>query len=152
LIGKVFSVSIDDLLSGDELIILAENQTRDTSRNFRSLVFDVIDIMPVLLFVLPFFGNDLGDRVEHIALPAFDAPSYILPVCYVQIIVSAVFGIAGLALQNLRNQIWLRLKMKFSSLLSVLLVLFSIMIRQPYDTTFLFCLLLFKVILLIKKE
>ena len=152
LIAMVFTVSIDDLLSSDELITLAENQNQEASRNLRSLVFGLLDIMPALLFVLPFFGNDLGSRVEHIALPDFNAPSYVLLICYGQIILSAVFGIAELALQNIRNPAWLKMKILVSSLLSVLLVLFSIMIRQPYDTTFLFFILLFKVTLLLKKE
>ena len=56
LIVKVFSIPIDDLLSSDELITIAENQTQENSRNLRTLVFGIIDIMPALLFVLPFFG------------------------------------------------------------------------------------------------
>ena len=153
LIVKVFSIPIDDLLSSDELITIAENQTQENSRNLRTLVFGIIDIMPALLFVLPFFGNEIGyQRIEHVALPAFDAPYYIRLVFYIQIISSVIFGITELAMQNIRSPIWLRLKFHVSSFLSVILVLFSIMIRQPYDTTFLFCLLLFKVILLLKKE
>ncbi len=152
LIAKVFSVSVDDLLSTDELIIIAENHTRDTSINVRSLFFGFLDLMPALLFILPCCGNELENKVEHVALPAFEAPFPILIIVYSLIISTVLFGVMELAMQNIRNPIWLRVKIIVSSLLSVFSVMFFIMIRQPYGTAFLFCLLLFKVIILLKKE
>ena len=152
LIGKVFSVSLDELLSNDELITIAENQTRETSINICSLVFGVLDSMCGLLFILPLFGNDYGDHVAHVTLPVFNYPHTILLIVYSLVITTSIFGVAELALQNLKNTTWLRLKIYISSCLSILTVLFFIMIRQPYAAAFMLCLLLLKGILLIKKE
>ncbi len=153
LAAKVLSVSIDDLLSGDELITIAENQTREAARDIRSLVFGLLDFMIVLLLALPFFGNQNGEHVEHVALPALKSVSPdILAVSWTMVIVTALFGVTGLALQNLRNTVWLRLRIPVSSALTVLAVLFFIMTRQPYAASFLLCLLLLKGILLIRKR
>jgi transcriptional regulator with XRE-family HTH domain len=152
LIAMVFSVSIDELLSSDELINIAENQTREASENIYSLVFGVLDFMSALLLVLPLFGNQKGGYVEFVALPSLNISHDILLVSYIVVITTATFGVIELALQNLRDKIWLRLKVVISSCLSVFAVLLFIMTRQPYTSSFLFCLLLLKGILLIKKK
>ncbi|WP_020614741.1 helix-turn-helix domain-containing protein [Sediminispirochaeta bajacaliforniensis] len=152
LIAKVFSVLVDELLSGDELITIAENQTREASRNICSLVFGVLDFMSALLLVLPFFGNQKGEHVEFVALPALNISYDILLVSYIAVITTTIFGVAELAMQNLKSPFWLRLKIGISSCLSVFSVLLFIMTRQPYASSFLLCLLVLKGILLIKKE
>lgn len=153
LMAKVLSVSIDDLLSGDELVALAENQAAESSRGVRSLVFGVMDVMVALLLVLPLFGNDLGDRVAFVALPGLSmAPPYSMLVSYGVVVAMALFGVTELALQNCARPAWLRLELPVSCCLSVLAVLFFIWTRQPYVGTFMLGLLLLKGILLIKRR
>lgn len=153
LMAKVFAVSIDELLSGDELITIAENQAHEASRDICSLVFGLLDFIIVLLLILPFFGNHLADRIESVALPALTSVSpYMLAIYYLAVIVTALFGVAELALQNVRAPIWLRFKIPVSTGLSVLDVLLFIMSQQPYVSAFLLGLLLLKGILLIKKR
>ena len=55
LIAKVFSVSVDQLLSGDELLTIAENQSREGSRTIRSLVFCVLVFMSSIISCASFF-------------------------------------------------------------------------------------------------
>jgi len=151
--ARVLSVSIDDLLSGDELVVLAENQVAESSRGVRSLVFGVIDVMIVLLLVLPLFGDHLGDRIRFVALPGLTKASpHFVSVSNMFIIAIALFGVLELAMQNSRNTIWHRLELPVSSCLSVLAVLFFIMTRQPYVSSFMLGLLLLKGILLIKRR
>ncbi len=153
LMARVLSVSIDDLLSGDELVAIAENQAAESSRGVRSVVFGVIDVMIVLLLVLPIFGNDLGDRVAFVALPGLSmAPPYIMLISYAFVIATGLFGVMELAMQNCENPAWLRLELPVSSCLSVLAVLFFTMSRQPYVSTFMLGLLLLKGILLIMRR
>ena len=153
LMAKVLSVSIDDLLSSDELMTIAENQAQESSRSFCTLVFGVMDVMIILLLVLPFFGDQYGERVRFVALPGLTSvPPYIVSPYYVVVLLTAFFGVMELAMQNSRSSFWLRLKFPLSSCLSVLAVLFFIMTRQPYVSLFTLCLLLIKGILLIKQR
>ncbi|HCM27564.1 MAG: XRE family transcriptional regulator [Treponema sp. GWB1_62_6] len=153
LMAGVLSVSIDDLLSGEELITIAERQVKESTRGIRSVVFGVLDVMMTLLLVLPLFGNDLGDRVAFVALPGLSmAQPYIVSMSYAVVIAAAMLGVLQLALQNSRNPVWLRLELPVSCSLSVFAVLFFIMTRQPYVSSFALCLLLCKGILLIKRR
>ena len=42
-IAKYFGVTIDELLSGDELLTLAEEDTKQREKHFRDLVFGLLD-------------------------------------------------------------------------------------------------------------
>jgi transcriptional regulator with XRE-family HTH domain len=152
LIARVFSVTIDDLLSSNELIVLVEEQANEVSRNFRSLAFGGLDFMAAFLFVLPFFGNDIGYRIEHVALPAYRISENIVIISYILVISTAIFGVAELALQNVKHPLWLKLKNFVSFFLSICSIQFFIMTRQPYATSFLLFLMIFKGILILKKQ
>jgi len=152
LLARVFSLSIDELLSNDELVVIAENQSREVSRNIRSLVFGILDFMSALLFFLPLLGNKRGGEIVFVALPALEISQGIKLVLLVVMITTVIFGVAGLALQNCTKPLWIKLTVPFSVSLSIMGVLLFNMTRQPYASTFLFCLLLFKGILLIKKQ
>ena len=56
-IAKFFSVSIDELLSGDELLIAAEEEQSNTKGRYRDLVFGLLDVSVALLFFLLFFAD-----------------------------------------------------------------------------------------------
>ena len=54
-ISKLFSVTIDELLSGDELLSFAEEENKNKENSIRKLVFGLLDICIVMLLFLPFF-------------------------------------------------------------------------------------------------
>ena len=56
-ISKLFSVSIDDLLSGDELLTLAETENRTNINTINGLIFGILDLSAVIFFILPLFGE-----------------------------------------------------------------------------------------------
>ena len=152
-LSKLFSVSIDDLLSGEELIRIAETDSQEKTRSFRGVVFGIFDCMPALLLFLPFFGQREDTIVRHVSLLALDkAPMYIrIPfIVYTGVIVT--FGIAELALQNVQHRIWLKYKTTVSLFLGICAVVLFIASPQPYAATFMFCLLVVKGILLIKRQ
>ena len=63
-LAKFFSVTVDELLSGDEVLSLAEEEQREKARHFRTLVFGLLDLGIAALLFLPFFGqNTDGGRV-----------------------------------------------------------------------------------------
>ncbi|MBQ2302706.1 MAG: helix-turn-helix transcriptional regulator, partial [Oscillospiraceae bacterium] len=56
-ISKLFSVTIDELLSGDELLSIAEEENKNKENSIRNLVFGLLDISIVMLLFLPFFAQ-----------------------------------------------------------------------------------------------
>ena len=153
-ISKLFSVSIDDLLSGEDLIALAENEQKEKANKTRNMVFGILDCMVVLLFILPVFAQQGDSSVITVPLFSYtDAReyAYILATYVAGFSLNIFFGIAKLVLQNWNNRTWLQWKGIVSLGLSVALIMFAIANRQPYPGAFLLCLLSLKGILLIKQ-
>ena len=147
-IAKFFSVTIDELLSNDEILTIAEEETKTKESHLRDLVFGMLDISAAMFFILPFFGQSEKGSVISVSLPALTGN---FRWAYMLIISSIVlFGILTLALQNYSNPLWQGNRSVISMLLSVIAVLLFIMGRQPYAATFLFILLIIKAIMTIK--
>jgi transcriptional regulator with XRE-family HTH domain len=152
-ISKLFSISIDDLLSGEELIQIAETDNLEKTRNLLGLVFGIFDCMPALLLFFPFFGHRENDIVHAVSLLSLDKePVYIrIPfIIFTGLII--IFGIAELALQNCQHRLWLKSKTAVSLFLGISGVMLFIVSPQPYAAAFMLCLLVLKGVLLIKRR
>lgn len=53
-ITKYFSVSVDDLLSSDTVLAIAEKDRKQSEKHSRALVFGLLDCSAALLLFLPF--------------------------------------------------------------------------------------------------
>lgn len=151
-ISKLFSITVDNLLSCDELISLAENENRNKTRRLRDLVFGILDCMAALLFFLPFFGQQQDNIISTVSLLNLNGISSYMRFAYnFFTVLTAVFGIVILALQNLRHKIWVRSKNYISLVISAFGVLMFIASNQPYAAVFIFFILAMKGLLLIKQ-
>lgn len=56
-IAKFFDVTIDELLSGDELLTIAEADAKQKEHHFRDLVFGLLDCSTSMFFFLPSSGK-----------------------------------------------------------------------------------------------
>lgn len=152
-ISALFSVSIDNLLSGEELISLAEAENEEKTRTLHYLVFGILDCMMAILFFFPLFGQQGEGMIYNVSLLVLTGvPAYVRVPYILIVIVTVIFGVAMLALQNLRHQIWLKINLATSISLSILGVLIFIISGQPYVAVFVFCMLIFKGALLIKQQ
>ena len=55
-ISKYFEVSLDELLSSEEILTVAEEDNRQKIHNLQDVVFGLLDCSIVMFFILPFFG------------------------------------------------------------------------------------------------
>ena len=151
-IAKLFSVTVDELLSGDELLILAEQDTKRKQRSLRDLVFGLLDISTLSFLFLPFFGQEIDGVIAVASLLSLNATAVYLRILYLAFVSTiAVFGILTLALQGCEQAFWVRNKGKASVLLNMLGLLLFILSRQPYAAVLLLIFSGIKVIMLIKK-
>ena len=67
-IAKFFSVTIDELLSGDEVLSIAEEDNKQKEKQLKSLVFGLLDISALMFFFLPFFGQKTQGAVQGVSL------------------------------------------------------------------------------------
>lgn len=152
-ISKFFSISLDALLSGEEILAIAEKDHKEKQRTIQDLVFGLLDFGMALLLFLPFFGQNAGGVVEEVSLLALSALRAYLKVAYLVLVSAmAAMGILTLALQNCRQRLWTQSKGTLSLVLSAAGVCLFIISRQPYAAVFTFAFLLIKASVLIKRQ
>ena len=150
-LSKFFGITIDELLSGEELLIIAEEDTNQKRNYFRDLVFGLLDICIAMFFFVPFFGQDTNGNIQAVSLLSFVEISSYLRIIYFAIVISIItIGILTLALQKCQNASWIKNKSKISLILNTIGILLFIISTQPYAATFMFVLLIIKSLLLIK--
>ena len=152
-ISKFFSVSIDDLLSSDELLTIAEEDSRQKETRLKDSVFALLDLSMVLLAFLPLFaGNRAGD-IQSVSLIAINGIQPYLKAAYFFVVtVTFLTGVLALALQNCQKAFWLKSKTNLSLLLGMAAVLLFVVSSQPYAAVFAIALLAIKAFLLIKRR
>lgn len=62
-IANYFSISIDELLSGERLITIAENENRTNLKNMGNMLFGVVDIFSFIMIILPLYPNKIDDYI-----------------------------------------------------------------------------------------
>lgn len=150
-ITKFFGVTIDQLLSDDELLTIAQEDTKQKERYFRDLVFGLLDVSVAMFFFLPFFGYKSNGIIYEVSLLSLGEIALWLKSAYFIIVIATILsGILTLALQNCDLTLWARNKSKISLILNTIGALLFIVSLQPYAAAFLFVFLTIKALMLIK--
>lgn len=150
-IANFFKVSVDALLSGEELLTISEADSRKKENHFRDLVFGLLDLSVMMLAFLPFFGQNAEDMIQGVSLLSLtDIGLYLRIGYYIAVAVMFAVGVLSLALQNCERPFWLRNKYKLSLFLNTAGALLFVISRQPYAASFLLLFLIIKALMLIK--
>ena len=150
-IAKFFSVTIDELLSGDEVLSIAEEDNKQKEKQLKSLVFGLLDISALMFFFLPFFGQKTQGAVQGVSLLLLNGIAQYLKIVYNSIVISIIaYGILTLTLQNCQKVFWIRNKEKISLILNAVAVFLFIISSQVYAGAFLFIFLVIKALMLVK--
>ena len=153
MIAKFFGVTIDELLSSDELLAIAEEDTRQSKSHIFDMVFGLLDISVLMLLFLPFFAQELNGIIQGISLLSLtEIALYLRVTFYVLVFAIVACGILTLALQNCENRFWLKNKSKISLFLDSLALILFIISLQPYASVLMFTVTAIKVLMLIKRK
>ena len=152
-ISKYFSVSLDELLSGEEILAIAENDNKQKERTLRDLIFGLLDCGMALLLFLPFFGQKADGVIREVSLLALSAIQPYLKTAYIAFTGTMILlSIITLALQNCRQRLWTQSKSILSLALSAVGVCLFMISQQPYAAVFVFAFLIIKALMLIKRQ
>lgn len=152
-ISEFFSVSVDEMLSGKELISVAEKDGAEKIQIMRDLVFGLLDSAMAMFLFLPLFGQMAGDHYQQISLLSLTGVSWLNKGVYLALVLmTIIWGILTLALQNYHGVFWTKSKNIVSVLLSIFGVLIFMASLQPYAAFFTFVFLIIKGVLLIKRQ
>ena len=150
-ISRYFSVSIDELICPDEIIVAAENERRDLIGKYTALICGLLDIMTALLLFIPVFGN--GDSAA--AVPLFgltDTPAWIVAVYAAVIGLTVLNGIFAVIISRFDRPLWDRHRLYTGVALSVIAVFLFIITRQPYAGIMCFSILIIKGCLIVRSH
>ncbi len=152
-IARFFSLTLDELLSTDEVLELAEQKQLQTEKHFYDLIFGLLDVCLSLLLILPLFAQRTGETIQGTSLLALDGMTPPLKIAYLVLVLAIVgTGILTLALQNCRAPLWNNCKAFLSIGLEALLVLLLILGLHPYAAVFTLFLLTVKLLSRIKRQ
>ena len=150
-LSRFFSVSIDELLSGEALVQIAENENRSNLRSVCELLFGVVDLLSVCLVLLPLYPEPTAGHVYAVSLIAFAQAGTASSLLHWLLFIALVgLGGAKVLLTRLRIEKPQRGITLASMALHIAGVLFLAMVREPYAVATAFLLLVIKGVLLFK--
>lgn len=150
-ISKFFSVSIDDLLSGEKLLSIAEKENKSNIRNMCDLLFSIVDLFSIVLIVLPLYPNAIDGFVYSVNLLNYTQASGINKTVYWFFFALLIFvGILKVILVRLKAEKGNKLLGEISIVIGILTVLFLALTREVYAVVVAFLLLLVKGVSLLK--
>lgn len=151
-ISKFFAVSLDDLLSSEELLVIAEDDHKQREMYIRDMIYGLLDCSMALLFLLPFFGQKANGGIQEVSLLTLTEIQRYLKTSYLVVVIGmTVLGILTLVLRNCNCAFWIQHKRKLSLLINAIGVFLFIISQQPYAAAFVFAFLIIKALMLIKR-
>ena len=150
-ISNYFSVTIDELLSSEKLLSIAEKENESKLRSICDLLFGLFDVCSFVLIVLPIYPNEVDGFVYSVNLFAYTQTTSLNRILYWIMFVSLVgVGIIKLLLTKFGTEKSNKIMTGVSMIFSILLVLFLAMTRETYAIIMVFLLLVIKGVLLFK--
>ena len=150
-ISGYFSVSIDDLLSGERIISIAEKENKSNINNFCDLLFGGADILYASLLLLPVYSKHAEDRVLAVNLFGWDKG--IFGALYAALLIGIIaFGAIKIFLNRLKIERGRKVLTGISVILGIATALILAMIREAYAVSAAFLLLILKGMLILKYE
>lgn len=152
-ISNYFSVTIDDLLSGEKLLSLAEKENKQNIRSICDMLFGIADICALMLIVLPLYPNMVDGYIYSVNLAAYSQISTLNRLVYWTVFIAlTVMGIVKIVLSKYGNEKYAKSVTGISMILSVLAVLFLALTREAYAIAMVFLLLVVKGMLLWRRK
>ena len=151
-ISSYFSVSIDDLLSGEQLIFIAEKENKSNLNGVCDLLWGFVDLFSLMLIFLPLYPKPVNGYIYSVNLFGYvDGNMFIIRIYWALFISLTITGIVKILMVYFKFEKGKKSVTAISVGLSIIAVLFLAMAREPYAITVIFLLLLIKGILLYKQ-
>ena len=151
-ISSYFSVSIDDLLSGEQLISIAEKENKSNFNRVCDLLLGFVDLFSLMLIFLPLYPKSVNGYIYSVNLLGYvDSTTFIIRIYWALFISLTITGIVKILMVYFKFEKGKKAVTFISVGLSIIAVLFLAMAREPYAITVTFLLLLIKGILLYKQ-
>lgn len=151
-ISKFFSVSIDELLSSEKLLSIAEKENKTNIGNLCELSFGIVDLFSVILIILPLYPNTIDGFVYSVNLLNYTQVSQLnKAIFWVGFVSLVLLGVVKIIFTRIKLEQANKIFLVLSTAISISMVLFLALTREVYAVVVAFLLLLIKGTILIKK-
>jgi len=144
-IAAYFSITIDELLSGEALLDIAEKENRSNLQKAQDLLFGIADVFYFLLILLPLYPKPLEGHIYSINLIMYTETAVRDMTAYWAIfIIMIILGVIEIVLTRYGSEKSRRVISQISMVINVGLEILLILSRMVYAATLAFILLLVK--------
>lgn len=152
-ISKFFSVTIDDLLSSERIIHIAESENKSNIQNICDFLFGITDLLNILLIILPLYPKTINNHVYSVNLFLHSDISSVNRAIYLSMfIVLILFGTVKIIVNQMKIMKGRNVLTNTSVVVNIVVVLILSLARQAYAIVIAFLLLVIKSILVIKNR
>ena len=150
-ISKFFSVTIDDLLSGDKLLSIAEKENKSNIRKIYDKLFCFSDVCFLALIFLPLYPNSVDGFVYSVNLFNYTQMAALNKTVFLISFLSLIFlGILGLLVSKIMSEKSEEFLMNLSLVINIISVISLGVTREAYAIVIAFLLLIIKTVFFIK--
>lgn len=151
--SKLFNISIDDLLSSEEILDIAEQDKQQKIKKNNGFIFGAFDLLSLFMIILPLYVFTVNNYIYSVSLFAKnDLLNYIKISYLVSYIILFIIGIIEIILSLLGKEKIQKYLNIISISIHLLVILFLIMTKEPYACSLIFMLFVFKSFLLFSNE
>ena len=150
-ISKFFSVSIDELLSGEKLLFIAEKENKTNIKNICELLFGAVDLFYVLLIFLPLYPDTVNGFIYSVSLLNYtEISSFNKTIYWVMFLALLLIGAIKIMFIKIRKEKVNKAVTVVSVFLNILIVLLFATTREVYALILVFLFLIIKGLLIFK--
>ena len=150
-IAEFFSLTIDQLLSGEAILSIAKKENKESVNKICNFILGFVDLFAILLIVLPLYPIKVNGYIYSVNLFNFvGGISATLILHWALFIALILIGATKIILTFCKVEKGQKIILIISLLISSVLVLFLAVTREPYPLIIVFILLVGKGVIAIK--
>lgn len=150
-ISKYFSVTIDELMTGEKLISIAEKENKSNIQKLCDLLTGIVDLFSFILIVLPLYPNPINGYIYSVNLFAYtETTSFNRMLYWIMFLALVLVGTVKIFITQFELNKGQKIVTDISIVLSIMTILFLALTREAYAITVAFFLFVVKGILLFK--
>ena len=143
--AKTFSVSLDKLLSSEEILEIVKIENQNNISKYNGLLFCLLDIVRIIFIFLPLYSYKTNDFVYSVSLFNSNDLGLLLKIVFMLFfILFLILGIIELVLNYKGNNVLINKISLFIDVISIFVLLFT---QQPYVIALMFVIFIIKIIM-----
>ena len=146
--SKTFNISLDKLLSNEEILEIANNENKSNISKYNSLLFSLLDIIRIIFIFLPLYSYKTNNFVYSVSLFNSNDLGLMLKIIFISIfIIYFIIGFIELILNYKEKTPIINKLSLFLDAISIFILSFT---KQPYLIALMFIIFTIKIIMLLK--